>query len=96
MLGGFAVPEALECTSIGSHVGATIVAGVPLKNMVAGVAMGLILEEDGSFVTLTDILGSEDALGDMDFKIAGSEEGVTAFQMDIKASFCASNISTAD
>eukprot|EP00951_Prasinocladus_malaysianus_P020368 scaffold166459_cov49-Prasinocladus_malaysianus.AAC.2 len=58
--------------------------GVPVKEMVAGVAMGLILEKDGSFVVLTDILGSEDALGDMDFKVAGSERGVTAFQMDIK------------
>jgi len=59
-------------------------AGVPMKDMVAGVAMGLILEPDGSFVVLTDILGSEDALGDMDFKVAGSATGVTAFQMDIK------------
>lgn len=59
-------------------------AGVPVKDMVAGVAMGLILEENGDFVVLTDILGSEDALGDMDFKVAGNEEGVTAFQMDIK------------
>ena len=54
--------------------------------MVAGVAMGLILEEDGKFQVLTDILGSEDALGDMDFKVAGDAEGVTAFQMDIKVS----------
>ncbi|KAL4853937.1 Polyribonucleotide nucleotidyltransferase [Chlorella vulgaris] len=59
-------------------------AGVPLKRMVAGVAMGLILEADGRFVVLTDILGSEDALGDMDFKVAGDGQGITAFQMDIK------------
>lgn len=59
-------------------------AGVPVKDMVAGVAMGLILEPNGEFVVLTDILGSEDALGDMDFKVAGNEDGVTAFQMDIK------------
>jgi len=59
---------------------------VPIKRMVAGVAMGLILEEDGQFQVLTDILGSEDALGDMDFKVAGDAEGVTAFQMDIKVS----------
>ncbi|GJP53314.1 hypothetical protein CLOM_g12467 [Closterium sp. NIES-68] len=64
-------------------------AGVPLHSPVAGVAMGLILrtEEaggDGTPVILTDILGSEDALGDMDFKVAGSAQGVTAFQMDIK------------
>jgi len=58
--------------------------GVPITRMVAGVAMGLILEPDGRFVVLTDILGSEDALGDMDFKVAGDENGITAFQMDIK------------
>lgn len=57
---------------------------MPLKQSVAGVAMGLIMEPDGRFVVLTDILGSEDALGDMDFKVAGSADGVTAFQMDIK------------
>ncbi len=58
-------------------------AGVPVKAPVAGVAMGLIREE-GEFIVLTDILGDEDALGDMDFKIAGTAEGVTAVQMDIK------------
>ncbi len=58
-------------------------AGVPLKNAVAGVAMGLIKEGDKTAV-LTDILGLEDALGDMDFKIAGTRDGVTAIQMDIK------------
>jgi hypothetical protein len=62
--------------------------GVPLKAMVAGVAMGLILEPSGEFVVLTDILGSEDALGDMDFKVAGGEEGITAFQLDIKVCVC--------
>jgi len=59
-------------------------AGVPLKAPVAGVAMGLILEDDGKWAVLTDILGDEDHLGDMDFKVAGTEEGVTALQMDIK------------
>ncbi|MDT8398850.1 MAG: polyribonucleotide nucleotidyltransferase [Pseudomonadales bacterium] len=58
-------------------------AGVPLKAPVAGIAMGLIKEEDG-FAVLTDILGDEDHLGDMDFKVAGSARGVTALQMDIK------------
>jgi polyribonucleotide nucleotidyltransferase len=58
-------------------------AGVPTKAPVAGVAMGLIKEERG-FVVLTDILGDEDHLGDMDFKVAGTEDGVTALQMDIK------------
>ena len=58
-------------------------AGVPISAPVAGVAMGLIKEGD-NFIVLTDILGDEDALGDMDFKIAGTAEGVTAVQMDIK------------
>ena len=59
-------------------------AGVPLKAAVAGVAMGLILEEDGSYAILSDILGDEDHLGDMDFKVAGTEAGITSLQMDIK------------
>ena len=59
-------------------------AGVPLKAPVAGVAMGLILEDDGSYAILTDILGDEDHLGDMDFKVAGTEAGITSLQMDIK------------
>ncbi len=59
-------------------------AGVPLKSAVAGVAMGLILEDDGSYAILTDILGDEDHLGDMDFKVAGTSEGITSLQMDIK------------
>lgn len=63
-------------------------AGVPISRPVAGVAMGLVLGEGGEGgggdVILTDILGSEDALGDMDFKVAGDAEGITAFQMDIK------------
>jgi polyribonucleotide nucleotidyltransferase len=58
-------------------------AGVPLKDHVAGVAMGLILEE-GKFAVLSDILGDEDHLGDMDFKVAGTQGGITALQMDIK------------
>src|SRR6516225_5382604 len=58
-------------------------AGVPLKAHVAGIAMGLILEGN-KFAVLTDILGDEDHLGDMDFKVAGTEQGVTALQMDIK------------
>src|SRR5690606_19786289 len=58
-------------------------AGVPVKAPVAGVAMGLIKEGD-DYAVLTDILGDEDHLGDMDFKVAGTAEGVTALQMDIK------------
>ena len=59
-------------------------AGVPLKAPVAGVAMGLILEDDGEYAVLSDILGDEDHLGDMDFKVAGTENGITSLQMDIK------------
>ena len=58
-------------------------AGVPIKAPVAGIAMGLIKEEN-KFAILTDILGDEDHLGDMDFKVAGTKDGVTALQMDIK------------
>jgi polyribonucleotide nucleotidyltransferase len=58
-------------------------AGVPIKAPVAGVAMGLIKEGD-KFAVLTDIMGDEDHLGDMDFKVAGTTNGVTALQMDIK------------
>lgn len=58
-------------------------AGVPIKRPVAGIAMGLILEE-GRYTILSDILGIEDALGDMDFKVTGDRDGITAFQMDIK------------
>lgn len=58
-------------------------AGVPLKDHVAGIAMGLI-KDGGRFAVLTDILGDEDHLGDMDFKVAGTENGITALQMDIK------------
>lgn len=60
-------------------------AGVPTKEAVAGIAMGLVIE-DGSYKILTDILGDEDHLGDMDFKVAGTAAGITAFQMDIKVS----------
>ena len=67
-------------------------AGVPLKAPVAGVAMGLILEEDGSYAVLTDILGDEDHLGDMDFKVAGTEKGITSLQMDIKVAGITSEI----
>ena len=58
-------------------------AGVPFKKSVAGIAMGLVKEGD-QYVVLSDILGEEDHLGDMDFKVAGTQEGITAFQMDIK------------
>src|SRR5947207_7201043 len=60
-------------------------AGVPIKAPVAGIAMGMIAD-DGQFVTLTDILGAEDALGDRDFEVAGTSEFVTAIQLDMKVS----------
>jgi polyribonucleotide nucleotidyltransferase len=59
-------------------------AGVPLKAPVSGIAMGLILEPSGEFAILSDILGDEDHLGDMDFKVAGTANGITSLQMDIK------------
>ncbi|MBG6247060.1 polyribonucleotide nucleotidyltransferase [Candidatus Symbiopectobacterium sp. PLON1] len=73
-------------SSMASVCGASLAlmdAGVPIKAAVAGVAMGLV-KEGNNFVVLSDILGDEDHLGDMDFKVAGSREGVTALQMDIK------------
>ena len=66
---------------------AMMAAGVPLKHAVAGVAMGMLLDEEGGGeppIILTDILGSEDALGTMDFKVAGNEAGISTFQLDIK------------
>jgi polyribonucleotide nucleotidyltransferase len=74
-------------TSMASTCGSTLAlmdAGVPIKAPVAGAAMGLVSGEDGKFAVLTDILGKEDAFGDMDFKVTGTREGVTALQMDIK------------
>ena len=75
-------------TSMASTCGSTLAlmdAGVPIKAPVAGAAMGLVLDaETGTFAVLTDILGKEDAFGDMDFKVTGTSEGITALQMDIK------------
>jgi polyribonucleotide nucleotidyltransferase len=73
-------------TSMASVCGSTLslmAAGVPIKAPVAGIAMGLVYDE-GKYVTLTDILGAEDAFGDMDFKVAGSADAVTALQLDTK------------
>ena len=81
------ITESNGSSSMASLCGGSLAmmdAGVPLKSPVAGVAMGLILEEDGSYAVLTDILGDEDHLGDMDFKVAGTENGITSLQMDIK------------
>ncbi len=74
-------------TSMASTCGSTLAlmdAGVPIKAPVAGAAMGLMSEPDGRFAVLTDILGKEDAFGDMDFKVTGTSDGITALQMDIK------------
>ena len=74
-------------SSMASVCGSTMAlmdAGVPISAPVAGVAMGLITDDAGRYKVLTDIQGIEDALGDMDFKVAGTEEGITAIQMDIK------------
>jgi polyribonucleotide nucleotidyltransferase len=74
-------------TSMASTCGSTLAlmdAGVPIRAPVAGVAMGLVTDEQGRYAILSDIQGIEDALGDMDFKVAGTEKGVTALQMDIK------------
>jgi len=74
-------------TSMASTCGSTLAlmdAGVPITAPVAGAAMGLISEPDGRFAVLTDILGKEDSFGDMDFKVTGTREGITALQMDIK------------
>lgn len=89
---GYAIRSVSEITesngssSMASVCGTSLAlmdAGVPVKGAVAGVAMGLILEKDG-YAVLTDILGDEDHLGDMDFKVAGTTDGVTTLQLDIK------------
>ena len=75
-------------TSMGSVCGSTLAlmdAGVKIKAPVAGIAMGLVQDmESGAYRVLSDIQGMEDALGDMDFKVAGTENGITALQMDLK------------
>ena len=80
------ITESNGSSSMASVCGSSLAlmdAGIPMKAPVAGIAMGLVKEEDG-FAVITDILGDEDHLGDMDFKVAGTEDGITALQMDIK------------
>ncbi len=80
------ITESNGSSSMASVCGSSMAmmdAGVPLKAPVAGIAMGLVKEENG-YAVLTDILGDEDHLGDMDFKVAGTAQGITALQMDIK------------
>jgi len=81
--------ESNGSTSMATVCGASLAlfdAGVPIKGgkHVAGIAMGLVMREDGKYIILTDILGDEDHLGDMDFKVAGTRDGITSVQMDIK------------
>jgi polyribonucleotide nucleotidyltransferase len=84
------VSEVLESngsTSMASTCGSSLAlmdAGAPMAETIGGIAMGLIMGEDGAFAVLSDIQGLEDFLGDMDFKVAGTREGITALQMDIK------------
>lgn len=84
------VSEVLEShgsSSMGSVCGSSLslmAAGVPIKNPVAGIAMGLMSDDNGNYKVLTDIAGLEDEKGDMDFKVAGTKDGITALQMDIK------------
>lgn len=77
-------------TSMATTCGATLAlmdAGVPIRAMVSGIAMGLLMTTDGRFQALSDIAGIEDAFGMMDFKVTGTDKGITAIQMDIKAKF---------
>ncbi len=81
------ITESNGSSSMATTCGASLAmmdAGIPVKAPVAGIAMGLIKENDGRVAILTDILGDEDHLGDMDFKVAGTKDGITALQMDIK------------
>ncbi len=84
-------------TSMAATTGSTLAlmdAGVPIKAPVSGIAMGLITNDEGDYAILTDIQGVEDALGDMDFKVTGTRDGVTAIQMDIKVSGLSGQIMT--
>jgi len=88
------ISESNGSSSMATVCGATMAlmdAGVPVKEAVAGIAMGLI-KEDEKYVVLSDILGVEDHLGDMDFKVCGTRKGITAFQMDVKISGISSDI----
>ncbi|GHM58385.1 MAG: polyribonucleotide nucleotidyltransferase [Candidatus Mesenet longicola] len=81
------ITESDGSSSMATVCGASLAlmeAGVPIKSAVAGIAMGLIKEENSNYVILSDILGDEDYLGDMDFKVAGTRAGITALQMDMK------------
>ena len=81
------ITESNGSSSMATVCGSTLAlmdAGVPIRKPIAGIAMGLVMENKDRYAILTDILGTEDHLGDMDFKVAGSDEGITAIQMDLK------------
>jgi polyribonucleotide nucleotidyltransferase len=74
-------------TSMGATCSSTLAlmdAGIPIRNPVSGIAMGLVIGDDGKYKILSDIIGTEDFMGDMDFKVAGTHDGITAIQMDLK------------
>jgi polyribonucleotide nucleotidyltransferase len=89
------ITESNGSSSMASVCGGSLAlmdAGVPIKKAVAGISVGLVTADDGKYVLLTDIIGDEDHHGDMDFKVAGTTEGVTAVQLDIKADGLPHNI----
>ena len=89
------ITESNGSSSMASVCGGTLAlmdAGVPIKKPVAGISIGLVSNENGRYELLTDIIGEEDHYGEMDFKVAGTDEGITAIQLDIKAEGLAHNI----
>lgn len=89
------ITESNGSSSMASVCGGSLAlmdAGVPIKRAVAGISVGMVGDEDGRYELLTDIMGEEDHFGDMDFKVAGTTEGITAIQLDIKAEGLAQNI----
>ena len=89
------ITESNGSSSMASVCGGSLAlmdAGVPIKKAVAGISVGLVTADDGKYVLLTDIIGDEDHHGDMDFKVAGTTEGITAVQLDIKAEGLPHNI----
>jgi polyribonucleotide nucleotidyltransferase len=89
------ITESNGSSSMASVCGGSLAlmdAGVPLKNAIAGISIGLITDDNGKYELLTDILGDEDHFGEMDFKVAGTVNGITAIQLDIKAEGLAQNI----
>ena len=89
------ITESNGSSSMASVCGGSLAmmnAGVPIKEHVAGIAMGLIMEDDDNYAVLSDILGTEDFLGDMDFKVAGTKDGISAIQLDLKVPGLSMNV----